>query len=252
MEPSTPRSLMFHRLAQCYDALYAAKDYEGEAGRFAAMARRLGGSGGRSWLDVACGTGRHLEVLRRSFDVLGVDGSAEMLRIARRRLPGTRLVYGDMRTFSLGRTFDVVSCLFSAIGHLPNERDLARTYQNFATHLAPGGVLFVEPWIPPAEFRSGSIHLVTANTPELQVARMAHSARRGDHSFIHYHYLVGVPGRPIEALQEVDRGLLVDPKRHLELLTKAGLRPRYLRKGSIPGRGLLVATKPLSEPRTRA
>lgn len=117
------------------------------------MVRHLGRSEKTSWLDVACGTGRHLEFLRQKYSVMGVDGSREMLQIARRRLPGIRLVLGDMRSFRVHRRFDVVSCLFSAIGHLPSDRDVRATFANFERHLNPGGIAIVEPWIEPSAFR---------------------------------------------------------------------------------------------------
>src|SRR5215217_7033522 len=44
-------------------------------------------------LDVACGTGFLTQHLRG--DVIGLDQSAEMLRVAAERMPGVRLVQGD-------------------------------------------------------------------------------------------------------------------------------------------------------------
>lgn len=235
--------LMFHRLAPYYDVLVGAKDYRSEVRQLESIARRYGRSGGRAWLDVACGTGRHLSFLRRDFAVRGIDRSREMLRVARRRLPGVRLTVGDMRDFRLPERFDVISCLFSAIGHLRSERELAATFANFARHLQPGGVVIVEPWIDPADFRAGFLHLLTHRTPEVAVARMAFSSRRGRRSAVHYHYLLGRAGRPIEHYEEVDPGLLVPRGRLLRLLRTAGLTARFLPRGLTPGRGLLVGVR---------
>lgn len=239
--------LMFHRLAPYYDQLYGGKNYASEARFLEGLVRRLARSRGRSWLDVACGTGRHLSYLRRHYEVAGVDASREMLREARRRLPGVPLVLGDMRDFRLARTFDVVSCLFSAIGHLKSERDLEATFANFARHLNPGGIAIVEPWIDPTEFRPGHIHLVTDQGPTVTVARMASASRRGNRSAIHYHYLIGKRGHGVEYLEEVDRGLLVSRNRLVELMDRAGLAARFRQSGLPTGRGLLVGVKELSE-----
>jgi ubiquinone/menaquinone biosynthesis C-methylase UbiE len=234
---------MFHELAARYDDLVAGKDYRGEARTLEALARRLVRSDGRAWLDVACGTGMHLSYLRRHFAVTGLDRSREMLRVARRRLPGVRLILGDMRSFRLAESFDVVTCLYSAIGHLDSERDLATTFANFARHLKPGGVAIVEPWIDPSAFRPGYVHVLTHEAPSVTVARMAISSRRGRRSAVHYHYLIGQAGRPIEHFEEVDLGLLVSRDRLVELLGAAGLKPRFLRRGLTAGRGLLVGRK---------
>jgi len=239
------RSLMFHRLAPYYDDLVDGKDYRRESRALEALARRLVRSRGRAWLDVACGTGNHLSFLRRHYEVVGLDLSREMLRVARRRLPGVRLVHGDMRSFRLRESFDVVSCLFSAIGHLRTERELGATFANFARHLKPGGIAIVEPWIDPADFRPGFIHLLTAQSPSTKVARMAHSSRRGNRSAVHYHYLIGRTGGRVEHFEEVDLGLLVPRKRLLRLLEEAGLTARFLKRGFTPGRGLLIGLKGL-------
>lgn len=233
----------FHELAEYYDALNEGKDYRGESERLEALARRFGPSGRTTWLDVACGTGRHLEFLRRRHPAVGVDGSREMLRIARRRLPGLRLVLADMRAFELPRQFDVVSCLFGAIGHLRTKSDVRATFANFAQHLNPGGVAIVEPWIQPSAFRPGTIHLRTFQGPGLAVVRCAASARQGNHSRVHYQFLVAESGRAIRHYEETDIGLLLSRPELLQLMRSAGLRPRFLGRGLMPGRGLLVGVK---------
>ena len=55
------------------------------------------------------------------------------------------LHHGDMRTFDLGRSFDVVTCLCSSIGQVRNLDGLAAAAGRLAAHVAGGGVLIVEP-----------------------------------------------------------------------------------------------------------
>src|SRR5215831_7656571 len=106
---------MFDRTAHVYDLLYSFKDYEAEARDLVTLIRDRNPEAG-SLLDVACGTGRHLELLQASFpDVAGVDLDAGLLDVARGRLPDVVLTQADMRTFDLGRTFDAVTCLFSSV-----------------------------------------------------------------------------------------------------------------------------------------
>jgi len=239
------RLRMYTDLAKFYDLQYSWKDYPAEVRRLEALARRYGRSGGSSWLDVACGTGKHLELLSRHFDCAGVDVNAEMLKVARGRLRGVPLTRGDMRSFRLPRRFAVVSCLFSAIGHLTTERDLRRAFRRMADHLLPGGVLIVEPWIAPEDFRGALIHLRTYEDPSITLVRCAFSRREGSRSVIEYSYLIGEPRKGIRYLREVDRGLMVPPVRLLKLMESAGLKPRFLRRGFISDRGLLIGVKPL-------
>lgn len=243
---------IYRDLAKYYDAQYSKKDYAAEVRQLEAIVRRYGRSGGSSWLDVACGTGRHLALLRPRHECFGVDANVEMLRIARKRLPGVPLVRGDMRSFRLPQKFDVVTCLFSAIGHLTSERDLETTFNNFARHLKPGGVAIVEPWILPSRARPGHVHLVTLQNRRFTLVRLAYSIIRGRRTLIHYHYLIGEPGRGIRYLEETDRGLMVDPVRLQQLMKRVGLTPRFLARGFYRDRGLLIGVKGRAVPRSQA
>ncbi|MBA2569767.1 MAG: methyltransferase domain-containing protein, partial [Chloroflexi bacterium] len=88
---------MFRKTAELYDLFYDWKDYAAEVERLAVIvAERVPGA--RTLLDVACGTGRHLELLRGRFVVEGVDLDAGLLAVARERLgPDVPLHRGDMR-----------------------------------------------------------------------------------------------------------------------------------------------------------
>jgi len=95
-------------------------------------------------LELACGTGSILKQLRPDFDVAGVDLSAEMLAIARKKLPGVRLVEGDMRTIDLGERFDAVLCVYDSINHLTRFRDWEAVFARARAHLENGGVFLFD------------------------------------------------------------------------------------------------------------
>ena len=151
--------------ASFYDAFHMAhKDYDAEARRVIELViGRTGveGVGGLSLLDVACGTGLHLQSLRRMFgQIEGTDLSAEMLSVAEKRLPGIRLTRSDMSALDIRGDggaaypeFDVVTCLFGGIGFLTDEAQLRSALQRMAAHLKVGGVLVIEPWLTPESFQ---------------------------------------------------------------------------------------------------
>jgi len=241
---TTPRPLMFYELAPYYDRLLEGKDYRSEVRRLEELARRYSRSSGTSWLDVACGTGRHLEHLRARHSVAGVDRSPEMLKVARRRLPGVPLYRADMRTFRLPQTFDVVSCLFGAIGNIQSERALRATVQNFARHLKPGGLLMLEPWIDPTRFQVGMLRLMQYDDPATKVVRLAFSRRRGARSVTQTHYLVGERGRGLRHWTEFDPRLMVAYPRLREMMEAAGLRTKLVSRGLGTGRPLFLGYRP--------
>ena len=122
----------YRSAARAYDLFYSEKDYAEEAGAVVALAEQYS-PGARSLLDVGCGTGVHLSHLASHYArVVGVDASAEMLGEARAAFPEIPFHQGDMRTFALGDTFDVVTCLFSAVGYMTTVDDLHTAVANMA------------------------------------------------------------------------------------------------------------------------
>ena len=60
---------MFSQTAQYYDKIYSFKDYRAEVQRLQTLTGENCKSEGNSLLDVACGTGLHIEYLKEHFDV---------------------------------------------------------------------------------------------------------------------------------------------------------------------------------------
>ena len=61
-----------------------------------------------SVLDVGCGSGRPIAraLIERGCDVSGIDAAPDMIALCRQAFPGRDWTVADMRTLSLGRTFD--------------------------------------------------------------------------------------------------------------------------------------------------
>ncbi|MEV6343592.1 class I SAM-dependent methyltransferase [Actinoplanes sp. NPDC051851] len=100
-------------------------------------------------LDVCCGTGAGLGVLRAvcAGRVAGADFSAGMLSRARAGHPGADLVRTDVRELGFDREFDL-AVTFGALGHfLPSERPAV--FAGVHRALRPGG-LFAFPVPAPA------------------------------------------------------------------------------------------------------
>jgi ubiquinone/menaquinone biosynthesis C-methylase UbiE len=226
--------------ARVYDRIYTWKDYDSEARRIHRLIREFGPPHPSRLLDVACGTGAHLERLAKWYDCTGIDISEGMLRIARKKLPHVRFARGRMESFALAERFDAITCLFSAIGYVRSERDLRRTLRRFAAHLRPGGVAIVEPWFTPGAYHPGRIHLGTFGTKSFPIARMNLSGRRGDRSIMDMHHLVGTSSGVRHWVEHHDLGLFT-VRAYLAAFRAAGFRPRYLRNGFMKGRGLYVA-----------
>lgn len=207
MSTGAKREIPYGRLAEIYDRIYSWKDYAQESHSIAALVRRWGPRPARTLLDVACGTGAHLRFLSPRYECTGIDASPEMLAVARTHLPRVRFEHGMMPDFDLGTTFDVVTCLFSAIGYVRTEPALRRTLRSFARHLSPDGLVIVEPWLTPEVWKPGAGHLVTVPSREAPIARMSEDRTVRGRSVIDMHYLAAVEGEVRYWVERHDLGL---------------------------------------------
>ena len=242
--------------ADLYDAFSDAlgKDYDAEARTVLRLvrSRRPRRSGIRSLLDVACGTGRHLAAFDAPGRVTGLDNDPAMLEVAARRCPRARLVRGDMARFDLGERFDVVTCLFGSIAYLQPVGELRRAVATMAAHLAPGGVLVVEPWYAPDAWddecaRDGTVDLLVVDEPDRKAVRLCRSSRRGRRSALDFDYLVADAAGTRRFHERHELGLY-DRSEYVAAFEAAGLDPTVDDHG-LWGHGLVLGVAP--QARTR-
>lgn len=145
----------FGRYAQYYDLLYAKKDYQRECEVVAAAVQRVSTRDVRSLLDVGCGTGGHLVHFGvTGWELTGADISPGMLSVAKAKTSAAgvsvHLHQQDARHLQLGRTFDVVTCMFAAFSYMTTNDDVSDALASFRRHLPRGGVLAMDFWYGPA------------------------------------------------------------------------------------------------------
>ena len=236
---------MYDDIADIWDPVYRGRgrDYAGEVGQVLDAIRHRGPLG-ESLLDVACGTGEHLAHFGEHVaHVEGVELSEGMIAVGKRRRPELKLTHGDMRTFDLGRTFDVITCMFSSIGHAVDTDELAAALTRFAAHLAPGGVLVVEPWWFPSTFVDGYVTGDVLDVDGQTMARVSHSSREGDYSRVRVHYVVAGAEEGLRHVTEDLRITLFTQEEYLRGFERAGLAVQYV-EGGPSGRGLFIAEHP--------
>jgi SAM-dependent methyltransferase len=139
----------YTRSARYYDAIFGSiRDYPAQqAALLDSIISERAQLPGKSLLDVACGTGWHMWLMERlGYGVEGIDSSAEQLAVAMQRIPEERLHLGDMRAIHTSHVFDVVTCLFGPLAHMPSIVQMRKAVASMASVLAPGGLLIIEPW----------------------------------------------------------------------------------------------------------
>jgi SAM-dependent methyltransferase len=95
---------LYQRHAQAYDRLRGRSLFEKPwLDAFAALL-----PAGGAVLDIGCGMGEPIarDLIERGLAVMGIDSSPDLIAMARSRFPQQIWMVADMRTLSLGRTFD--------------------------------------------------------------------------------------------------------------------------------------------------
>ena len=97
-------------------------------------------------LDVGCGNGRLLDLLKEAkVDYLGVDFSENLIEAARGKYPEAKFQVLDLFELEkLNERFDAVLCI-SVLNHFPYE-DQAKIIKNISSVIRPGGYLLMVNW----------------------------------------------------------------------------------------------------------
>ena len=99
-------------------------------------------------LDLACGTGSMtLELARRGYDMIGIDGSENMLSEAFSRsvsTPGILWLCQDMRSFELYGTVGAVTCCLDSLNYLLSPEELFQCFSLVHNYLDPDGLFLFD------------------------------------------------------------------------------------------------------------
>lgn len=146
----------YEAIAAVYDKLNAEVDYKTWADFFEKCFDKYLKSRPELVLDLACGTGRMTrELAARGYDMIGVDGSEDMLSEAMYSYERDGILYllQDMREFELYGTVGAIVCCLDSINYLLTEEDLRATFDKVHNYLDPDG-LFIFDVNSPHKFKN--------------------------------------------------------------------------------------------------
>lgn len=230
----------YENSAHLYDLMYVRRHYTTTAEEIdGIIAGELPAA--TDLLDVGCGTGRHLELLHDSYRGEGLDINPAMLEQTHARCPGIPLHEADMRSFDIDRSYDVIICLFSAIGYVETAAAMRRSIERMAAHLRSPGLLIVEPWFTPESFWDGHLAANFQGEAETKLAWMYRQYREGLTAVLDIHYLVGGEGQPEYIRERQDLGLFT-PEETKDAFAAVGMEADY-RESDVWNRGLYVARR---------
>lgn len=189
---------IFADYSEFYDLLYEDKPYREESCFVDGLLKRYAEPGApiRRVLDLACGTGRHcFELEGMGYAVEGSDLSAAMIQQARTAAAerGSAAVFHNcsfQTAHLIGKRYDAVISMFSAIDYLTSHQDLMTALTNINGLLEPGGLFVFDYWngnavikdySPRRELRKKRDPLEIIRTSTTQLDRIAQIAEVNFH-----------------------------------------------------------------------
>lgn len=170
-----------------FESVFEVEDYmyfysemlteERTARQVAAIDGLLKNTGPLKILDLACGFGRHANLLaQRGHQVLGIDLTPGFLEIARNGAAeyGVQVDYrqGDMRLIDFDSEFDCVLLLFTAFGYFSDEQN-QQVMDRIARSLKPGGMALFDTMSRDGLFKRFLPFIVTEKDGNLMIDRNA-------------------------------------------------------------------------------
>lgn len=134
--------------AKVYDTFMDNVPYEEWAEYLAELLREYDIEDGLV-LDLGCGTGSLTEILAtKGYDMIGADGSAEMLEIAmeKKAQSGHDILYllQDMREFELYGTVRAVVSVCDCVNYITDEKELEQVFRLVNNYLDPEGIFIFD------------------------------------------------------------------------------------------------------------
>jgi SAM-dependent methyltransferase len=174
--------MVFRSYSGYYDLVYKDKEYSKEIDFIKHIGNIRTGS---LILDLGCGTGGHaIPLAQQGYSVTGVDISDGMLKQAVEKAKKAALKIdfrlGDIRTFRIKKSFDMVISMFAVMGYQITNDDVVHSFQTARDHLQVGGLFIFDAWYGPAvlnlrpetrvtDYPIGSDRVIRMAQPEMDI-----------------------------------------------------------------------------------
>ena len=220
----------YQKLASYYDLLYSDIEYKNDATKVITLYKQYNTSQGEKLLDVACGTGSHLAYLQSSFECTGIDLNELMIKQAGKKCTECKFHVADMRTFQVDSKFDVITCMFHSMNHLPTIADLKKTLINFFDHLESGGIVIMEIIHGREYFLNNSTHSRISKKDNLKIKRTANLMLEGNILIFDGHYEIFNHDTKIKDIDHKHKLRIFEKEEVLSALEAVGFQAIYIAK----------------------
>lgn len=131
---------LYTDLSRYYDLMCSDINYR-EQSQHVYRLHQLLGNKGDTYLDLACGTGPHIQhFVEFGYSSHGVDINQPMLDLAQERCPEAQFSQQDMAALSVEKPLDLISCFLYSIHYNPPLEQLQQCIARVHAALKPGGM----------------------------------------------------------------------------------------------------------------
>lgn len=131
---------LYNNLSQYYDLMCVDIDYQSQSQCIQRLAQ-LFGNKGHNHLDLACGTGPHVQhFINFGYHCSGLDINQPMLDLAFTRCPEAHFSLQDMSTFEIAEPVDLITCFLYSMHYNQSIKKLTECIQQVYKALRKGGI----------------------------------------------------------------------------------------------------------------
>lgn len=96
-------------------------------------------------LDLCCGSGQLAgRISEAGYRANGIDGSASLIKLAKKNAPKAELTTGDARSFTIIDKFEGVLCTYDSLNHIMDLVSLGNVFNNVYSALKKDGVFMFD------------------------------------------------------------------------------------------------------------
>jgi len=138
----------YQEMARFYDTLMGSNKYPGWKDLIKDVLNKYSVKTGLC-LDIACGTGNISRLVAElGFEVVGLDLSMEMIKIAKDKIPSGDFIKADIRDFNLPLRYqskiDLVVCFYDSLNYLLTDRELLDTFKSVYRNIQAGSIFIFD------------------------------------------------------------------------------------------------------------
>ena len=230
----------YYTLSKYYDLLHHKKNYQQEAKDFSKLIKRYKIAKGNLLVDLACGSGNHISYLKKDFDVLGVDISKKLIKIAKKKNPDVNFFVDDISKIKFYQKFDVITILFSSISYL-SKRKFIKTIKNISKGLNLGGILLIETLFLKDNLKEIKSHIRRYSDKDRNITRKINLTTKRNSAKLEADYEIKERNLPKVLIHDKQKLTLLSKEKITKILEKYGLTTRF--RNYKTGTTLILARK---------